>query len=159
MTRHFSTSLSLVLFSAGSHLRAANKPGANGALEAKGIWTNDDFERLSDHRPISIVGHIAEEAAELASTLTPHIASGMRVMSVFQRHLLNPKEKEMMEIDSCGLAGRVTKRTRLRCYLSCGRKWVLAGGRLSLSLFRLPIFTLYPLASAQLSSARKSAIA
>jgi hypothetical protein len=28
MTRHFSTSLSLVLFSAGSHLRAANKPHA-----------------------------------------------------------------------------------------------------------------------------------
>jgi hypothetical protein len=28
MTRHFSTSLSLVLFSAGSHLRAANKPAA-----------------------------------------------------------------------------------------------------------------------------------
>ena len=30
MTRHFSTSLSLVLFSAGSHLRAAKKPHANG---------------------------------------------------------------------------------------------------------------------------------
>jgi hypothetical protein len=28
MTRHFSTSLSLVLLSAGSHLRAANKPHA-----------------------------------------------------------------------------------------------------------------------------------
>jgi len=28
MTRHSSTSLSLVLFSAGSHLRAANKPHA-----------------------------------------------------------------------------------------------------------------------------------
>lgn len=28
MTRHFNTSLSLVLFSAGSHLRAANKPHA-----------------------------------------------------------------------------------------------------------------------------------
>ncbi len=47
MTRHFSTSLSLVLFSAGSHLRAANQLRANGALEGKGIWTNDDSERLS----------------------------------------------------------------------------------------------------------------
>jgi len=45
MTRHSSTSLSLVLFSAGSHLRAANKPHAKGALEGKGIWTNDDSER------------------------------------------------------------------------------------------------------------------
>jgi hypothetical protein len=30
MTRYFSTSLSVVLFSAGSHLRGANKPHANG---------------------------------------------------------------------------------------------------------------------------------
>jgi hypothetical protein len=42
MIRRFSVSLSLVLFSAGSHLRPANKPHANGALEGKGIWTNDD---------------------------------------------------------------------------------------------------------------------
>jgi hypothetical protein len=42
-----------VLFSAGSHLRAVNEPHANGALEGKGIWTNDDSERLSDHRPVS----------------------------------------------------------------------------------------------------------
>jgi len=97
MTRHFSTSLSLVLFSAGSYLRAANKPHANGALEGKGIWPNDDFERLSDHRPISIVGQITKEATEVASALTPRIAPAMRVISVFQRHLLNPKEKEMME--------------------------------------------------------------
>jgi hypothetical protein len=40
MTRHCSTSLSLVLFSAGSHLRAANNPHANGALEGKGILTD-----------------------------------------------------------------------------------------------------------------------
>ena len=97
MTRHFSTSLSLVLFSAVSHLRAANEPHANGALEGKGIWTNDDFERLSDHRPVSIVGQITEEATEVASALTPRIAPAMRFISVFQRHLLNPKEKEMME--------------------------------------------------------------
>jgi hypothetical protein len=96
MTRHFSTSLSLVLFSAGGHLHAANKPHANGALEGKGIWTNDDFERLSDHRPISIVAQITEEATEVASALTSRITPAMRVMSVFQRHLLNPKEKEMM---------------------------------------------------------------
>jgi hypothetical protein len=96
MTRHFSTSLSLVLFSARSHLRAANKPHANGALEGKGIWTNDDFERLSDHRPISIVGQITEEATEVASALRSRIALAMRGMSVFQRHLLDPKEKEMM---------------------------------------------------------------
>jgi hypothetical protein len=30
MTRHFSPSLRLVLSSAGSHLRAGNKPQANG---------------------------------------------------------------------------------------------------------------------------------
>jgi hypothetical protein len=53
MTRHSSTSLSLVLFSAGSPLRAANKPHAKGALEGKGIWTNEDSERLSDHRPVT----------------------------------------------------------------------------------------------------------
>jgi len=66
-------------------------------FEGKRIWTNDDFERLSDHRPISIVGQITEEATEVASALTPRIAPAMRVMSVFQHHLLNPKEKEMME--------------------------------------------------------------
>ncbi len=97
MTRHFSTSLSLVLFSAGSHLRAANKPHANGALEGKGIWTNDDSERLSDHRPVSIVGQITEEVTDAAAAPTPHITPAIRVISVFQRHLLNPEHKEMME--------------------------------------------------------------
>ena len=61
MTRHFSTSVSLVLFWARSHLRAANKPHAKGALEGKGIWTNDDSERLSDHRPqVSCYRHRAK---------------------------------------------------------------------------------------------------
>lgn len=64
MTRHFNTSLSLVLFSAGSHLRAANKPHAKGALEGKGIWTNDDSERLSGHRPVCIVGQGLKRAPE-----------------------------------------------------------------------------------------------
>jgi hypothetical protein len=53
MASYLSISLSLVLFSAGRHLRAANKPHANGALEGKGIWTNDDSERLSDYRPVT----------------------------------------------------------------------------------------------------------
>ena len=65
-------------------------------LEGKGIWTNDDFERLSDRRPISTVGLITEEATEVASALTSRIAPAIRVISAFQCHLLNPKEKEMM---------------------------------------------------------------
>jgi hypothetical protein len=97
MTRHFSTSLSLVLFSAGSHLRAANKPHANGALERKGIWTNDYSGRLSDHRPVSIIGQITEEVTDAAAAPAPHITPAIRVISVFQRHLLNPEHKEMME--------------------------------------------------------------
>jgi hypothetical protein len=82
MASYLSTSLSAVLFSAS---------------ESDVIWTNDDFERLSDHRPVSIVGQIKEEATEVASALTPRIALTIRIISVFQRHLLNPKEKEMME--------------------------------------------------------------
>ena len=82
MASYLSTSLSAVLFSVS---------------ESDVIWTNDDFERLSDHRPVSIVGQIKEEATEVASALTPRIAPAKRVISVFQRHLLNPKEKEMME--------------------------------------------------------------
>ncbi|WP_433970345.1 hypothetical protein [Tunturiibacter gelidiferens] len=54
-------------------MRAANKPHANGALEGKGIWTNDDSERLSDHRPVSIVGQITEEVTDAAAAPTPHI--------------------------------------------------------------------------------------
>jgi hypothetical protein len=97
MARHSRTSLSPVPFSAGSHLRAANEPHANGALEWKQIWTNDDFKRLSGHGPISVVGQITEEATEVASALTPRVAPAMRVTALSQRHLLNPKEKEMME--------------------------------------------------------------
>jgi hypothetical protein len=70
MTRHFSASLSLVLVSAGRHLRAAYKPRANGASEGNGIWTNENFERLSDHRPVSIVGQITEEVTDAAVALT-----------------------------------------------------------------------------------------
>jgi hypothetical protein len=97
MTRHSSTSLSLVLFSAGRRLRAAYKPRANRALEGKGIWTNDDSERLTDHRPVSFVGQITEEVTDAAAVPPPHITPAIRVMSEFQRHLLNPEHKEMMK--------------------------------------------------------------
>ena len=73
MSRYLGTSLSQVLFWARSHLRAANKPHAKGALEGKGIWTNDDSQRLSDHRPVSIVGQITEEVTDAAAAPTPHI--------------------------------------------------------------------------------------
>jgi hypothetical protein len=43
MASYLSTSVSLVLFSAGRHLRAANEPRANGASEADVIWTNNDW--------------------------------------------------------------------------------------------------------------------
>jgi hypothetical protein len=94
MTRHSSTSLSLVLFSLGSHSRAAYKPHANEALR---IWTNDDSERLSDHRPVSFVGQITEEVTDAAAVPPPHITPAIRVMSEFQCHLLNPEDKGMME--------------------------------------------------------------
>jgi hypothetical protein len=81
MASYLITSVSVVLFSAS---------------EADVIWTNDDFEQLSDHRFISIVGQITKEATEVASALTPRMAPAVRVISVFQSHLLNPKEKEMM---------------------------------------------------------------
>ena len=89
------TSLGPVLFSAGSHLRAANKPHANGASEGTGIWTNNDSER--QHRPVSIVGQITEEVTDAVAAPTPHITPAIRVISVFQRHLPNPEHKEMME--------------------------------------------------------------
>jgi hypothetical protein len=97
MTCHFSTSLGLVLFPAGSHLRAANKPRGNGASGADVIWTNNDFEQLSDHRPTAIVGQIREEVTAVTAASPPHIAPVIRVISVFQCHLLNPEHKEMME--------------------------------------------------------------
>ena len=73
MTRRLSISLSLVLLSACSPLRAANKPHAMGASGANVIWTNDDLERLRDQGLISVVGQIAEEATEAAAAPTPYI--------------------------------------------------------------------------------------
>lgn len=97
MFRYLSTSLSQFLFSAVSHVRAAYKPRANGASEGNGIWTNENFERLSDHGRVWIVGQITEEVADAAVALTPHITSAIRIMSMFQRHLLNSEDKETME--------------------------------------------------------------
>jgi hypothetical protein len=87
MTRHFSTSLSLVLSSAGSHLRAANEPRANGASEADVIWMNNDFERLSDHPPASIVGQIREEVTAVAAASPPHITPAIRVKGMMEKVL------------------------------------------------------------------------
>jgi hypothetical protein len=96
MSRYLSTSLGQVLFSAVSHVRAAYKPRANGALEGKGMWRNNNFERLGDHRPVSIAGQIMKEM-EVGVAPTPHITPAIRIMSMFQRHLLNPEDKETME--------------------------------------------------------------
>jgi hypothetical protein len=79
MASYLSTSRSLVLFLAS---------------DADVIWTNNDLERSG---PTSIVGQITEEATEVAAVPTPHIALAIRVISVFQRHLLSPEDKEMME--------------------------------------------------------------
>jgi hypothetical protein len=75
--------------------RAASKPRTNGASEGNGIWTNDNFERLSDHRPVSFVGQITEEVT--AAAAAPHVTPPIRIMSIFERHLLNPDDKETME--------------------------------------------------------------
>jgi hypothetical protein len=96
MASHFSTSLSLFLFSLGLHLRAANEPPANGASEAEVIWTNNDWQRLSDHRPTSIVGQIREQVTAVAAA-SPAGTSAISVMSEFERHLLNPEDQRMME--------------------------------------------------------------
>jgi hypothetical protein len=81
MASYLSISLSLVLFSAS---------------EADVIWTNNDLERLSDHRATLIVGQIREEATVVAAASPPHITPAIR-MSEFQCHLLNPEDKGMME--------------------------------------------------------------
>jgi hypothetical protein len=47
----------------------AYKPRANKTPEGNGIWTNDNFERVSDHRPVSIVGQIMKEAMRLVRHL------------------------------------------------------------------------------------------
>jgi hypothetical protein len=65
--------------------------------EGNGIWTNDNFERVSDHRLVSIVGQIMKEAMEFGTAPTPHITPVIRIMSMFQRNLLNPEDKETME--------------------------------------------------------------
>jgi hypothetical protein len=77
--------------------RAASKPRTNGASKGNGIWTNDKFERLSDHRPVSFVGQITEEVTDAAAGPTPHVTPPIRIMSMFERHLLNPDDKETME--------------------------------------------------------------
>ena len=97
MTRHSSTSLSVVLFSVASHSRAAYKPYANGALEEKRIRTNDDSERPSDLRSVSFAGQIMKEAMEVGAAPTPHVTPAIRIISMFQHHLLNPEHKETME--------------------------------------------------------------
>jgi hypothetical protein len=97
MNRHSSNSVGLVVFSLGSHSRAAYKPHANGALQEKRIWTNDDSERLSDHRLISFVGQITEEVTDAAVVPPPHMTPAIRAISAFQCHLLNPEHEEMME--------------------------------------------------------------
>jgi hypothetical protein len=84
MTRHFSTSLSLVLFSAGS-------------IRREGDMDERRFRTAERPRPVSIVGQITEEVTDAAAAPTPHVTPAIRVISVFQRHLLNPEHKEMME--------------------------------------------------------------
>jgi hypothetical protein len=68
-----------------------------GASEADVIWTNNDLERLSDHRTTSIVGQIREEVTAVAAASPPHITPAIGLMSKFQCHLLNPEDKGMME--------------------------------------------------------------
>jgi hypothetical protein len=77
--------------------RAASKPRTNGASDANRISMNDSFERLSDHRPVSFVGQITEEVTDAAAARTPHVTPPIRIMSMFERHLLNPDNKETME--------------------------------------------------------------
>ena len=46
---------------------------------------------------VLFVGQITEEVTDAAAAPTPHITPAIRVISEFQRHLLNPGHKEMME--------------------------------------------------------------
>jgi hypothetical protein len=55
------------------------------------------FRTVSDHRPVSIVGQIMKEAMEVGTAPTPHVTPAIRIMSMFQRHLLNLEDKETME--------------------------------------------------------------
>jgi hypothetical protein len=38
-----------------------------------------------------------KEAMEVGAPPTPHVTPAIRIMSMFQRHLLNPEDKETME--------------------------------------------------------------
>jgi hypothetical protein len=71
MTRYFGISLSLVLLSACSPLRAASKPHAKGAPKTIAVWTNEDVERLRDQGLISIVGQVTEDATETSAAPAP----------------------------------------------------------------------------------------
>jgi hypothetical protein len=55
------------------------------------------FRTVSDHRPVSIVGQIMKEAMEVGTAPTPHVTLAIRIMSMFQRHLLNLGDKETTE--------------------------------------------------------------
>jgi hypothetical protein len=46
---------------------------------------------------VLFVGQITEEVTDAAAAPTPHITPAIRVISVFQRQLLNPGRKAMME--------------------------------------------------------------
>jgi hypothetical protein len=73
-------------------IRLSHQDKRFSASEADMIWTNNDLERLSDHRFTSIVGQISEEVTAVAAASPPHITPAIRVMSEFQCHLLNPED-------------------------------------------------------------------
>jgi hypothetical protein len=54
--------------------------------------------------PVSIVGQITEEVTDAAPAPTPHVTPAIRIMSMFQRHLLNPEDKEKMEESSLSMS-------------------------------------------------------
>jgi hypothetical protein len=46
---------------------------------------------------VLFVSQITEEVGDAAAAATPQITRAIQVIPVFQRHLLNPKHKEMTE--------------------------------------------------------------
>jgi hypothetical protein len=48
-------------------IRLSHQDKRFSASEADVIWTNNDLERLSDHRSTSIVGQIREEVTAVAA--------------------------------------------------------------------------------------------
>jgi hypothetical protein len=48
---------------------------------------------------VSLIGQITEEVTDAAAALTSHITPAIRLISVFQCHLLDPEAKETMEKD------------------------------------------------------------